>query len=127
MTKRYMLKFGKEVEDPVLAECILETKALIRIIKAEADGKAVVEFPAKKEKEVLAFLHERGVDAYELKKKVKLDIDLCVDCGSCISVCPTNALSFDKNKKLVFDEEKCVLCRKCIDACPRKALSLVDF
>jgi L-aspartate semialdehyde sulfurtransferase ferredoxin len=76
---------------------------------------------------VLSFLKEHDVVANEEKNAVKYDITKCVDCGHCISICPTKAFSFDKDNELVYDEDKCVLCGLCIDACPRRALSKPRF
>ncbi len=41
----------------------------------------------------------------------------CVACGSCVSVCPVDAISFvDGNPKLTG---KCTVCGACYEACPR--------
>jgi len=41
----------------------------------------------------------------------------CVNCGACISLCGSDALTFvDGN--FAFDKEKCTLCGLCSDACP---------
>ncbi|MEJ2251147.1 MAG: 4Fe-4S binding protein [Candidatus Lokiarchaeota archaeon] len=44
--------------------------------------------------------------------------DLCIHCGSCISLCPTNALFYDRDDKVHFSETKCIGCLLCIDSCP---------
>ncbi|MBN2517526.1 MAG: 4Fe-4S binding protein [Candidatus Altiarchaeota archaeon] len=127
MTKKYLLEFRKDVDKPVLAECILATKARINILRADAEGRMLVTIPKEKEEEVISFLKKAGVKASEQKNAVEYDKDLCVDCGACISICPTNAFHFDEDKKLVYDPKKCVLCKLCIDACPRRALKAPEF
>jgi pyruvate formate lyase activating enzyme len=47
--------------------------------------------------------------------------DECIDCGTCISTCPENALSRE-NPNFV-NREKCTLCFECVDSCPSMALS----
>ncbi|MBN2517643.1 MAG: 4Fe-4S binding protein [Candidatus Altiarchaeota archaeon] len=123
MTKKYILKFdGDLIGEPILAECILKTGALINILKADASGNILIRFDKEREKEVLSYLRGRGVETSELKNAVVYDKNKCIDCGACISLCPTSAFCFDKTVKLEYDEEKCVLCRTCIDACPVRAL-----
>jgi pyruvate formate lyase activating enzyme len=46
----------------------------------------------------------------------------CDGCGKCISVCPSEALSYDKDNKIEIDREKCTACFKCVDICPTNAL-----
>lgn len=56
------------------------------------------------------------------KGRVIVDDDKCIDCGACISLCPTDALHFDENDRLEFSYEKCIGCLLCLDSCPRKAI-----
>jgi ferredoxin len=54
---------------------------------------------------------------------VKIDANACVGCGTCVSVCPQEALSLDpKTKKAKVDGKKCVECLVCIDECPSSAI-----
>ena len=128
MTKKYQVRFGEgQVGQPILAECILKTKARINILRADADGNMLITIPREDEKEVLRFLRDSGLKPVEQKDAVIYDAEKCVSCGACISLCPTKAYSFDKDNKLAYDEGKCVLCGICIDACPRRALSKPKF
>lgn len=43
-------------------------------------------------------------------------INLCLNCGACVSVCETGALS-KINGEIVWDESKCVNCDFCTKAC----------
>jgi len=49
----------------------------------------------------------------------------CVQCGTCIDVCPEHALSFDKDGYVAVDRDLCTACGLCVDACPEGALELV--
>jgi len=50
----------------------------------------------------------------------------CLGLGTCVKVCPFNAIHIDKGTKLpVMDWEKCTGCGKCVEECPRKVLILV--
>ncbi len=43
---------------------------------------------------------------------------VCINCGSCIGVCPTNALFFNENDEVEFNKTLCTNCDQCLDACP---------
>jgi len=45
------------------------------------------------------------------------DLPLCHYCGSCIAVCPHDALDTGPNEVPVFDEDKCTPCNLCLDFC----------
>jgi len=53
------------------------------------------------------------------KGRVIIDIEKCIDCGACISLCPTDALHMDEKELLEYSLEKCIGCLLCIDSCPR--------
>ena len=52
----------------------------------------------------------------------KINSKTCDLCGTCISVCPTAALSMSATI-LKLDEERCTHCGLCIHVCPVAALS----
>jgi len=56
------------------------------------------------------------------KGRVIIDIEKCIDCGACISLCPTDALHMDERELLEYSLEKCIGCLLCIDSCPRYAI-----
>lgn len=56
------------------------------------------------------------------KGRVIIDDDKCIDCGACISLCPTDALHFNNEDRLEFSQEKCIGCLLCLDSCPRYAI-----
>ncbi len=45
----------------------------------------------------------------------------CDECGTCIAVCPVDAIVLDK--LVSIDVLKCIACGRCIDVCPVGALS----
>ena len=54
--------------------------------------------------------------------KILVDFDLCIDCGSCVSLCPVEALYLNQEWRLEYSEEKCNKCGLCVDSCPRFAI-----
>ncbi|HHV18725.1 MAG TPA: 4Fe-4S binding protein [Thermoanaerobacterales bacterium] len=55
--------------------------------------------------------------------RINVEEEKCVDCGACIAVCSSQALSLDRVIwSLVYDEQKCTGCKSCIKACPLRAI-----
>jgi len=54
----------------------------------------------------------------------QLDHDICTACGTCINVCPFNALSKNETSVAV-DWELCMGCGVCVEQCPNETISLV--
>jgi len=65
-----------------------------------------------------------GATVRLLEHGINLNASECVDCGACISICPREVFSFDRDWKLTVAEDRCILCGKCVDACPHQALTL---
>jgi len=49
----------------------------------------------------------------------------CLGGGTCVEVCPFNAMYMNENGLPVVIEEKCTGCGKCVEACPRDIIILV--
>jgi ferredoxin len=62
---------------------------------------------------------------------VDVNVEGCTLCLSCVSACPTGALSDDPEKPMLrFAEDACVQCGLCKATCPEKVISLrpqIDF
>ena len=63
--------------------------------------------------------------------KIEVKVEGCTLCLSCVSACPTGALSDDPEKPMLrFAEDACVQCGLCKATCPEKVISLtpqIDF
>ncbi len=53
-----------------------------------------------------------------------IDVDLCVQCGTCVERCYFNAIRED-GSAMVVDETKCMGCGLCHGTCPEKAIRLI--
>lgn len=51
-------------------------------------------------------------------------IGVCSDCGSCVAVCPSGALT-KTSRKVVHDPGPCISCDSCLAACPTHANPMV--
>lgn len=53
---------------------------------------------------------------------VRIDGNVCVNCGQCVQVCPALVFSKDKGKIEVKDESWCIGCAQCLAVCPSMAI-----
>jgi Na+-translocating ferredoxin:NAD+ oxidoreductase subunit B len=49
----------------------------------------------------------------------------CLGLGSCIKVCPVDAIDYDREGCVVVDKELCISCGKCIEVCPSGVMKFV--
>jgi NADPH-dependent glutamate synthase beta subunit-like oxidoreductase len=66
---------------------------------------------------------------------VMLSPELCILCGLCVDVCPTNCITIaradhvgtgsEQQSALLLDEDLCIRCGLCVNRCPPGALSMV--
>ena len=54
---------------------------------------------------------------------LKIDLETCIGCGACVSVCPFCALAQRADGKVEVNEA-CTACGACVDVCPVGALSM---
>ncbi len=62
----------------------------------------------------------RHINTYG-KNNVSIIINnrLCIHCGACSSICPTNAIMWNECKRTpIIIDEKCVNCKLCLKICP---------
>jgi NAD-dependent dihydropyrimidine dehydrogenase PreA subunit len=53
---------------------------------------------------------------------VIIDEEKCDACGSCVEVCPVNALEVEEVAGV--NEDECIDCGTCVDECPNGAIEL---
>jgi Na+-translocating ferredoxin:NAD+ oxidoreductase RNF subunit RnfB len=127
---RILIRFNEEqVSEPIASQIIIEYKVPMAILSAHINskgGEILAEVPdAILEKVVNAF-RQRGVSV-TVPKLIEVDSDKCFSCGSCIALCPVEAISLAKDSSVEFDKEKCLgsTCSVCVDACPARAIKSI--
>ena len=71
------------------------------------------------------YLAKLGVETQRLSKDVKWLTNRCTHCTACTSLCPTHALSIERDSMMVdFDNDKCIACEMCITVCPYSAMEV---
>jgi Na+-translocating ferredoxin:NAD+ oxidoreductase RNF subunit RnfB len=55
-----------------------------------------------------------------------IDEDLCAGCGTCVDVCPTDAIQMNSSEQAERNAEACLGCGICARSCPEEAISLKE-
>jgi ferredoxin len=127
---RILLRFSEKiVEQPITSQIILELKVPINIITAHVNskgGEVLAEVPEAAMDKVVKAFRKKGVTV-SLPKLIEVDADKCISCGSCVALCPVEAITLSDDLSVVFNKEKCVgsTCSACVDACPARAIKSV--
>lgn len=61
-----------------------------------------------------------------MKRKARVNKDLCVACGCCVGQCPKAAITVPDGICAVVDEGLCVGCGKCARECPASIIALSE-
>jgi ferredoxin len=127
---RILLYFSEElVEKPIISQIILDLKVPVNIITAHVNskgGEVLAEIPDEAMDKTVKAFRQKGVEV-SIPKLVEVDTEQCFNCGICITLCPVEAITMDKDGSVIFNREKCVgsTCSACVDACPSRAIRSV--
>jgi len=127
---RLLLRFSEEqVPQPITSEIILEYKVPIVILVAHVNskgGEILAEVPDEAQQKIVKAFRKKGVSV-TIPKLIEVDTEKCFSCGSCVALCPVEAISIEKDSTVEFDKEKCLgsTCSICVDACPARAIKSV--
>jgi ferredoxin len=73
--------------------------------------------------DAIAFLRTMHIGVGEARDQIVHDDEACMNCGMCLALCPTEALSLNpETRLLVFSAEKCIACKRCTQICPVRAM-----
>lgn len=50
--------------------------------------------------------------------------DICIGCGSCVGVCPVQAIEMNDEGRAQVDPDVCISCGACVGVCPVGAITL---
>ena len=127
---RLLLRFSEEqVPQPITSQIILEYKVPIAILVAHVNskgGEILAEVPDEAQEKIVKAFRKRGVSV-AIPKLIEVDTEKCFSCGSCVALCPIEAICIEKDSTVQFDKEKCLgsTCSICVDACPARAIRSV--
>jgi L-aspartate semialdehyde sulfurtransferase ferredoxin len=127
---RILIRFNEEqVAEPIASQIIIEYKVPMAILSAHINskgGEILAEVPDDILEKVVNAFRQRGVSV-TVPKLIEVDNDKCFSCGTCIALCPVEAISVAKDYTVEFDKEKCLgsTCSVCVDACPARAIKSI--
>jgi NAD-dependent dihydropyrimidine dehydrogenase PreA subunit len=55
---------------------------------------------------------------------LELNVDKCVGCGMCITVCPHRVFQINNKKAEIIDKDACMECGACSRNCPVDAINV---
>lgn len=129
---RILLRLNENVvSEPIVSEVILENKVLIAILAAHINskgGEIVLEVKDDEVDTVVSAFRQKGATV-TVPKLIEVDTTRCFNCGSCVALCPVEAISITDDLSIQFNKEKCVgnVCSICVDACPVRAITSVRY
>jgi len=131
MKKRVKLTFPKRsVHMPITYRLARDFNIAANIIRAQVTpnqvGTLVVELSGDIDQlnDGIDWLETQDIQVSVASGEIVIDDQLCVHCGLCTGVCPTQALTLDPDSaRLVFNRSRCIVCEQCIPTCPVQAIS----
>ena len=135
MRTKMLLRFpSTQTKNTITYDLIKKFDLHLNILKAEInhklEGVLVYDIDGNSVKiaESLEYLKDCGVHAELVSNTIDVDRDTCVHCGLCTSVCPSRALTLDREQwALLYNENKCVGCNRCIPSCPTRSITNVAW
>ncbi len=127
---RILLNFSEKlVPEPITSQIILEYKLPIAILTAHVNskgGEILAEIPDEAQEKIVQAFRKKGVKV-SVPKLIEVDSEKCMSCGSCVAICPVEAISVTDDCSVKFDRSKCVgsTCSLCVDTCPARAIKSV--
>nr|WP_277877567.1 MULTISPECIES: NIL domain-containing protein [unclassified Coleofasciculus] len=72
----------------------------------------------------IEWMRSQDISVSFASREIAIDEDVCVHCGLCTGVCPTEALTLEPQTfRLNFTRSRCIVCEQCIPTCPVEAIS----
>jgi ferredoxin len=132
ITKRIVLLFPKKLAGkPFVYKLTKDYNLEFNILKADVTpdkaGLLVLEVQGRKKDYEAGIRHitEAGIEVELLSKDILRNDELCVHCGVCVPMCPSDTFSVDPSTgKVAFHDENCVVCGLCVKICPFHAMSI---
>jgi ferredoxin len=124
---RVLLRFSAaQIPQPITAKVILDLGIPLNILNANVTpqgGEVLLEVSESEVSSVVRAFKAEGVDVI-IQPHILVDLETCIHCGACYSLCPVDVISFTDDLSIDFATDRCVLCGLCVDTCPVHAISL---
>lgn len=130
MNGKLILSFDANiVEQPIMYRLIKNYDLMVNILKANIDlnkrGTMLVEIEGENLEEGIDYLKSLGIVIKPLAQEVIRHENKCTHCTACITLCPSGALTVNRETmEVVFDGNNCLICKECVRACPQRAMEV---
>ncbi len=132
VNKTKVLRFTQTTwNQPIVCKLASEYGLTFNIVKAfilpRQEGRMVIELIGEEEncQKGVEYLKNCGVQVEPIEKGITRDEKICIHCGACTGLCPTQALTINRPEMLVeFAPLLCIACGWCTKACPTRAIQL---
>jgi ferredoxin len=132
MKKKVVLHFSKEIWDkPIIYRLIKDYDLVINIFEASVlprrESFMILDLEGNDDnfQKGIQYLKDSGVTLQPMEQDIKRDEAKCTHCGSCTAICPTGALSINRDSmEVIFDMEMCSGCELCVPVCPPRAMEV---
>jgi len=58
--------------------------------------------------------------------EVKVNVEKCTGCGTCVDTCPVEVFEVRDEKSVVINNDECLVCRACEVQCPEGAIEIIE-
>ena len=58
--------------------------------------------------------------------EIKINLEKCDGCGTCVDTCPVNVFEVREGKCVVVNLDECLVCRACEVQCPNGAIEIIE-
>ena len=58
--------------------------------------------------------------------EIRIDLDKCDGCGTCVDVCPVGVFEIEDGKSVAVNVDECLVCRACETQCPNNAIKITE-
>ena len=129
---RIVLHFPHDlVSEPIISRLVKEYDLECNILKASITPREVgimvlgLKGGDKHYKQAIEYLKTLQITVQPLSQDITRNEDRCTDCGACVTICPSEALTKDpRTQEVRFDKDACIGCELCIPACPMGAMEV---
>lgn len=132
ISRRVVLHFPSElVDQPIISNTVKRYNLEFNILKASIappeGGLLVLEMQGEEKdvREAIDYLKKLDIGIQNLSRDITMKADVCVHCGVCVAICPSDALVLNQaDWQVEFIADKCVACELCVKACPYAAMEV---
>ncbi len=130
--KMLVLRFSAETTgEPIVCNLSRDFNLCFNILRAQIvpgeEGIMVLEISGNKRDVIrgLSYLRAKSVTIKPVEREIRKNNDICIQCGACTGICPTKALSINRQTmEVLFDPKLCTACEMCVSICPVKAMEI---